>query len=76
MYNSHLLVFPEVCLDGDGDGIVLQFTGVQELHAPGTVFASPSALPGRASLGDSPLPTGDAEAGKNNMSTKSMKRCA
>ena len=28
---SHLLILPEVCLDGDGDGIVLQFTGVQEL---------------------------------------------
>ena len=31
MVASHLLVLPEVCLDGDGDGIVLQFTGVQEL---------------------------------------------
>ena len=31
MVASHLLILPEVCLDGDGDGIVLQFAGVQEL---------------------------------------------
>jgi len=28
---SHLLILPEVCLDGDGDSIVLQLAGVQEL---------------------------------------------
>ena len=31
MVVSHLLVLPEVCLDGDGEGLVLQFAGVQEL---------------------------------------------
>ena len=53
---------------GDGDGIVLQFTGVQQLLQELSLPPPPpppSALPGRkASREDSPLPAGDARDGK------------
>ena len=73
MVVSHLLVLPEVCLDevdgGDGDSIVLQFAGVQELLQE-LSLSPPLLCQGGHFWGTLHSQLGmDAEAGKNNMST-------
>ena len=69
MVVSHLLVLPEVCLDGDGDGTVLQFTGVQELLQEQSLRPSLLCQGGRHVWGTLHCQLGMQCCGEEDMST-------